>query len=190
MTKKQMGLIFTLMALLVCVAVLSLKLNESGLKDPSDLAATITNNDNENKSDDNKNNEDKNDSNDKNKNEQETSAQQSSIIALRSDSEKIDATAIQNLQSIINNSNSSQEQIDRATQELSLRNKVVDQQKRIETNIKLLGYSDVLCLIDSGKAKVYIKSSEQLDDAKVAAINEAVETVASDVTSTLIKTEK
>ena len=39
MTKKQFGIIFTLMALIVCVGVLSMKLNESGLTDPTDLGA-------------------------------------------------------------------------------------------------------------------------------------------------------
>ena len=33
MTRKQMGIILTLMALIVCVGVLSMKLNENGLLD-------------------------------------------------------------------------------------------------------------------------------------------------------------
>ena len=41
MTKKQFGIIFTLMALIVCVGVLSMKLNESGLTDPTDLGAML-----------------------------------------------------------------------------------------------------------------------------------------------------
>ena len=47
MTKKQFGIIFTLMALIVCVGVLSMKLNESGLTDPTDLGAMLLENDTE-----------------------------------------------------------------------------------------------------------------------------------------------
>lgn len=184
MTKKQMGLIFTLMALLVCVAVLSLKLNETGANDPSGLPALITNDEDEIVNTDEA---DKNKEKDKDK---ETAATQTTFISLRSSSENDYAEAIQNLQSIINSSNSSKEQMERATEEIALKNKIMDQQRRIETNIKLLGYSDALCLIDGGKAKVYIKSSEKLDEAKAAAINEVVEDVAQDVTTTTIKIEK
>lgn len=188
MTKKQMGLIFTLMALLVCVAVLSLKLNENGLKNPSDLAATILDQDDSDKEADAQKTDDKT-TDDKNK-EQETSATQDSMFALRSSREKDDASAVQNLETIINNSNSSKEQKDMATSELSQKNKVIDRQKRIESNIKALGYNDALCYIDSGKAKVFVKGSELLDDAKVAAIEEVVQDVSSDVSNITIKLEK
>lgn len=199
MTKKQMGLIFTLMALLVCVAVLSLKLNETGLNDPAGLTALISNDDKEVTDDEAKDKtQDKDAQKDSNttneevnkENETETSTTQSSLITLRSSSEKNDATTIQNLESIINSSSSSQEQIERATEELSLKNKMIEQQGRIETSIKLLGYSDALCLLDNGKAKVYIKTDETLTDEKVAAINEAVEDVASDLVSIKVNIAK
>ena len=41
MTKKQFGIIFTLMALIVCVGVLSMKLNKNGLNDPTRLRSCI-----------------------------------------------------------------------------------------------------------------------------------------------------
>ena len=44
MTKKQFGIIFTLMALIVCVGVLSMKLNKNGLNDPTSLEAVLEQN--------------------------------------------------------------------------------------------------------------------------------------------------
>ena len=44
MTKKQFGIIFTIMALIVCVGVLSMKLNENGLNDPTSLEAVLKQN--------------------------------------------------------------------------------------------------------------------------------------------------
>ena len=41
MTKKQFGIIFTLMALIVCVGVLSMKLNKNVLNDPTILEAVL-----------------------------------------------------------------------------------------------------------------------------------------------------
>lgn len=197
MTRKQMGLICTLMALLVCVAVLSLKLNESGLNDPSGLPANILNDETDavsaekdDKKDDEKVEEkdkDKNTEKENEKKDQETTASQNTMISLRSSREKDDATAIQNLEAIIDNKNNSQERIDLATEELSLKNKTIDQQNRIENNIKLLGYNDALCLIDSGKAKVYLNSDDLLDESKVAAINEIVEDVMEESVTTTIK---
>ena len=38
MTKKQLGIICTLLALIVCTAILAAKLNNGGLNDPTDLS--------------------------------------------------------------------------------------------------------------------------------------------------------
>lgn len=38
MTKKQCGIIFTLLALILCTGVLAAKLNNGGLNDPTDLS--------------------------------------------------------------------------------------------------------------------------------------------------------
>ena len=39
MSTKQFGIIFTLAGLIICVGLLSIKLNSEGLKSPEDLAA-------------------------------------------------------------------------------------------------------------------------------------------------------
>ena len=47
MTKRQFAIIFTLMALIVCVGVLASKLNKDGFNDPGDLGAVLQQNDDE-----------------------------------------------------------------------------------------------------------------------------------------------
>lgn len=47
MTKRQFAIIFTLMALIVCVGVLASKLNKDGFNDPGDLGAVYQQNDDE-----------------------------------------------------------------------------------------------------------------------------------------------
>jgi len=42
MTKKQCGIIFTLLALIICVGVLAAKLNNGGLNDPTDLSQVLS----------------------------------------------------------------------------------------------------------------------------------------------------
>ena len=42
MTKKQCGIIFTLLALILCVGVLAAKLNNGGLNDPTDLSQVLS----------------------------------------------------------------------------------------------------------------------------------------------------
>ena len=41
MTKKQAGIICTLLALIVCTALLAARLNNGGLNDPTDLSTII-----------------------------------------------------------------------------------------------------------------------------------------------------
>ena len=42
MTKKQCGIIFTLLTLILCVGMLAAKLNKGGLNDPTDLSQVST----------------------------------------------------------------------------------------------------------------------------------------------------
>ena len=42
MTKKQCGIIFTLLALILCTGVLAAKLNNGGLNDPTDLSQVLS----------------------------------------------------------------------------------------------------------------------------------------------------
>ena len=44
MTKRQIGIICTLLALIVCTALLAAKLNEEGLNTPSDLNNVLAEN--------------------------------------------------------------------------------------------------------------------------------------------------
>ena len=42
MTKKQCGIIFTLLTLILCVGMLAAKLNNGGLNDPTDLSQVLS----------------------------------------------------------------------------------------------------------------------------------------------------
>ena len=42
MTKKQMGIIFTLLALIVCTALLAGKLNKEGLNSPQNISDVLS----------------------------------------------------------------------------------------------------------------------------------------------------
>ena len=78
MTKKQFGIIFTLMALIVCVGVIAARINKTGLNDPTDFSQVIAGQDTE---------EDK----DKDK---ETLGSQDYFFTLRSEKEKEDAITL------------------------------------------------------------------------------------------------
>ena len=45
MNKKQFGIIFTLLGLIICVGLLATKLNNGGLNDPDGLSQAVARND-------------------------------------------------------------------------------------------------------------------------------------------------
>ena len=138
MTKKQFGIIFTLMALIVCVGVIAAKLNKTGLNDPTDFSQVISQGTEENK--DNEKKDDK-----------ETLGTQDYFYSLRSERDQKDAATIQQLTSLKNDVNTSQEQKDLADNELREKTMVIDKESRIEVNVKNQGFEDVLCSIDVTK---------------------------------------
>lgn len=158
MTKKQCGIIFTLLALILCVGMLAAKLNNGGLNDPTDLSQVL--------------------SADK-VNEQDTEAlnQNQYFYESRSAREQQDSATIQTLNSIISDANTSKEQKDAATKELTQKTMVRDNEGRIELSIKNKGYDDVLCRLDSNKATVVIKSPVSLQEDETVAIQEIVQDV-------------
>lgn len=156
MTKKQVGIIFTLLALIVCTAVLGAKLNNGGLNDPTDLAGAIVENDNEDK---------------------ETISQTDFFIDARSTREHNDASTIQGLKDVVENEKTSKEQKDSATAQITKITLRQSKQKTIETNIKNKGYSDAICEIsDNGeKADIIVKTDNKLTEKEGAVIQEIVQ---------------
>lgn len=159
MTKKQVGIIFTLLALIVCTAILGAKLNNGGLNDATDLAGALV----EGEKDEDK--------------DKETISQTDFFIDARSTRENNDASAIQGLKDVVENDKTSKEQKDAATAQITKITLRQSQQKTIETNIKNKGYSDAICEIsdDSKKADIIVKSDNQLTEKEGAIIQEIVQ---------------
>ncbi|WP_160688799.1 SpoIIIAH-like family protein [Clostridium sp. C2-6-12] len=170
MTKKQCGIIFTLLALILCVGMLAAKLNNGGLNDPTDLSQVL--------------------SADKvNKEDTEALNQNQYFYESRSAREQQDSATIQTLNSIISDANTSKEQKDAATKELTQKTMVRDNEGRIELGIKNKGYEDVLCRLDSNKATVIIKSPVSLQESETVAIQEIVQDV-SKIKDVIIEVQK
>lgn len=158
MTRKQFGIIFTLMALIVCVGVLSMKLNQNGLTDPTDISQVIS--------------------------QKENMSTQEYFLKLRTEKEQSDAKLIQDLTTVKDDANTSQEQKDIANNSLIQKAQQKDQEGRVETNIRSKGYDDALCMIDQGKVQVYVKIGDNYTTTDAALIQQMVQdvTTLSDIT--------
>lgn len=166
MTKKQAGIICTLLALIVCTALLAAKLNNGGLNDPTDLSSIITTeNLDENKTDDEK--------------DKETIGTADFFYNARSEREQSDAKLSESLKAIVNNENTSKEQKDEANSRLQKIAMRQEKQRNVELNIKNKGYEDALCEISENddKANVIVRS-EELTEEEGALIQEIVQNVA------------
>ncbi|MCE5221405.1 MAG: SpoIIIAH-like family protein [Clostridium sp.] len=170
MTKKQCGIIFTLLALILCVGVLAAKLNNGGLNDPTDLSQVLST-------------EKVNDQ------DAEALSQKNYFYDSRSSREQQDSATIQTLNSIISDANTSKEQKDAATKELTQKTMVKDNESRIELSIKNKGYEDALCRLDSNKATVIVKSANGLQENETVAIQELVQDV-SKIKDVIIEVQK
>lgn len=170
MTKKQCGIIFTLLALILCVGMLAAKLNNGGLNDPTDLSQVLST---------------------EKVNEEDTEAlsQQNYFYDARSEREQQDSSTIQTLNSIISDANTSKEQKDAATKELTEKTMIKDNEGRIELSIKNKGYEDALCRLDSNKATVIVKSPTGLQESETVAIQEIVQDI-SKIKDVIIEVQK
>ena len=170
MTRKQMGIILTLMALIVCVGVLSMKLNENGLLDQEvGLESVLEKNDDSTK---------------------ETLSTSEYFYSMRLTKEQQDEKYIDDMKAITEDVNASQESKDLANNALVEKTKMKDQESRVESEIRNKGYEDALCMINDNKiAKVYVKVDEVLSEEEAATIKKVVEdiTTLNDVDITSMK---
>ncbi|MGL5354051.1 MAG: SpoIIIAH-like family protein [Clostridium sp.] len=186
MTKKQFGIIFTLMALIVCVGVISAKLNSdgqgnfkaTGVIDPSDLSQVLAKDDDESKTDVKPTVAEK-----------ETLGSQDYFYSQRSVKDQLNATTTQQLKAITEDVNTSQEKKDLATTELQDRIMIKDKEGRIETNVMSKGFEDVLCYIEGNKVRVVLKVQDPLTESQTSAIQEIVEDVSS-ISDVIIEPKK
>ncbi|NLK93614.1 MAG: SpoIIIAH-like family protein [Clostridiales bacterium] len=161
MTKKQMGIIFTLLALIVCTALLAGKLNKQGLNDQTELSTLLT-----------EDNLDK----DSESGDQETLSTQDFFYSSRSEREQNEATTVQNLNELINNANTSAERKEDASKELQKLILKQDKQKSVELSIKNSGYDDAICEIAEDLSFVnIILKADALDENQGANIQEIVQ---------------
>lgn len=170
MTRKQMGIILTLMALIVCVGVLSMKLNENGLLDQQvGLESVLEKNDDSTK---------------------ETLSTSEYFYSMRLTKEQQDEKYIDDMKAITEDVNASQESKDLANNALVEKTKMKDQESRVESEIRNKGYEDTLCMINENKmVKVYVKVDNVLSEEEAATIKKVVEdiTTLNDVDITSMK---
>lgn len=175
MTKKQFGIIFTLMALIVCVGVLSMKLNENGYNDPTSLEAVLKQNTDNTKTD---------------AATEETLSTTEYFYSMRLTKEQQDEKYVDDMKAITEDANASQESKDIANNALVEKTKMKDQESRVESEIRNKGYEDALCMINDNKTvKVYVKVDDVLSEENAAVIKKVVEdiTTLTDVDITSMK---
>ncbi|WP_297713254.1 SpoIIIAH-like family protein [Clostridium sp.] len=175
MTKKQFGIIFTLMALIVCVGVLSMKLNENGYNDPTSLEDVLSQNTDNTKTD---------------AATEETLSTTEYFYSMRSTKEQQDEKYVNDMKAITEDANASQESKDVANNALVQKAKMQDQESRVESEIRNKGYEDAICMInDNQTVKVYVKVEDVLSEENSAVIKKVVEdiTTLTDVDITSMK---
>ena len=173
--KKTIWYYFHTNGSIVCVGVIAAKFNKTGLNDPTDFSQVISQGTEENK--DNEKKDDK-----------ETLGTQDYFYSLRSERDQKDAATIQQLTSLKNDVNTSQEQKDLADNELREKTMVIDKESRIEVNVKNQGFEDVLCSIEGNKVRVVVKADE-VTEADSASIQEIAENV-SGISDVIIESKK
>ena len=175
MTKKQFGIIFTLMALIVCVGVLSMKLNENGYNDPTSLEAVLKQNTDNTKTD---------------AATEETLSTTEYFYSMRLTKEQQDEKYVDDMKAITEDANASQESKDIANNALVEKAKMKDEERRVESETRHKGYEDALSMINDNKTvKVYVKVDEVLSEENSAVIKKIVEdiTTLTDVDITSMK---
>ena len=156
MTKKQFGIIMTLMALIVCVGVLSVRLNNENLNDPSSgLAAMLEDND-------------VNEEGDKAVNTQDY------FIELRAEKDSTYQTFVDSMNTIKEDESASQEQKDIANNSLIQKAELKEQENKVELMIGQQGYEDVVCMVNEESVIVYVNIDEELSSTDAAMIQQTV----------------
>ena len=164
MSKKQFGIIFTLMALIAFVGVLAARLNSTGLNDPTDLTQFLLEEENKEENKDDK------------KDDKETIGTQDYFYAIRIEKEQLNAITLEQLNTVINNENTSQEEFDLANNEFIEKTMLIDKEGRVEVNIKNKGFEDALCSIEGEKVRIVI-AAEEVSESDSASIQEIVENI-------------
>ncbi|MGL4850040.1 MAG: SpoIIIAH-like family protein [Clostridium sp.] len=170
MSSKQFGIIFTLAGLVICVGLLSIKLNSEGLRSPEDLAAAAI---------EGEKNTDK---------EVNKETEEDFFYSAISERNRVDAEVIANLTAVVEDKNTAADVKKNAQNELLNKTKVKDSENRIEINIKNKGFKEALCYIEGDKAKIYVKG-ESINQEQSREIKEVVQNIAG-ITNLTIEVKK
>ena len=172
MTRKQFGIIFTLLGLIVCTAVLAAKLNSEGLNDPTDLASVFPVEEASSELDEETGS----------KSETETAAGNSDFFYdARCEREQSQAATVATLKSERDTEGISEQDKTNLTNEIQTLVLKQEKQNVIEQGIKNKGYEDSLCQIsdDGSKASIIVKSENVLSETEAAEIQEIVQNASS-----------
>ena len=108
---------------------------------------------------------------------EETKSDGNYFYETRSVREQEDEKAIETLKAIIADENTSKNQKDSATENLTDKTTNRDLESRIELEVKSKGYKDAICFLDAEKARVVV-AEEKLTEEKVLEIQDVVKKVA------------
>lgn len=159
MSKKQFGIIFTLLALIVCVGILATKVNSTLSSVPGDLSDAVSFN-----SEGGEGNSEGDNAT--------TTESKDFFMDSRSEREQANASTVQNLKNIIEDKNVDKAQKEKATTELTNVTKNKENENKIELAVKSLGFDDALCYIEGDKVRVVVKVKEPLSEKQSVQIQE------------------
>lgn len=154
MNKKQAVIIVTLVALIVCMGLLATRLNNPLYVQGDGEKSTVSMKTNDNKKD--------------------ATNTSNYFVESKMVRDNKNAQTLQNLKSVMEDKNISQQQRDKTAEKYAVLAMAVNYQNNIELNLQAKGYSDVVCTLNENKATVIVKSSEKLTDKQLKEIQSVV----------------
>jgi stage III sporulation protein AH len=139
MNKKQAGIIVTLLALIVCAGILAARVNGPLEVSNLDSGSGVFN---------------------LNTNEEKSSSNSDFFVSAKLERDQNDAKVLASFQTMIQDKNVSKASKEKAEEDYLAKTTDIDHEGKIEINVKSLGFSDAICLIENNKAKVIIKGQE------------------------------
>ncbi|WP_027624676.1 SpoIIIAH-like family protein [Clostridium lundense] len=153
MNKKQAGIIVTLVALIVCMGLLAMRLNNPLYVQGDGEKSTVSMKTNDNKKNDTTSNY---------------------FVESKMVRDNKNAQTLQNLKSVMEDKNISQQQRDKTAEKYAVLAMAVNYQNNIELNLQAKGYTDVVCTLNENKATVIVKAKEKLTDKQLKEIQSVV----------------
>lgn len=151
MNKKQGVIIVVLLGLIVCTAILAMKLDNPLLVAENDGKTAVSFNSNE-----------------------KTATGTELFTTLRTDRSQQRTIATQGLKNLIDDKNTSKESKVDAEKKYIMLTMNTENESKVELALKAKGYADSICSLDESTAKVIVKSAEKLTDKQTREIKSEV----------------